>query len=77
MPVVREPNNPTVADLMTPKQRAWTYAVLTALNGAWLPAAPLIATQTKNVWALAIPAIVLGGLSGLGFTLARGNTPKG
>ncbi len=69
MPDVVNPQNQTVADLLTPRQRTWTYALLAAVAPGY---AILEATTSLPI----AVAIVYAVVNGLGFGLARANTPK-
>ena len=60
-------DNPTLANLMPAKARAWVYASLSAANGGYLVAEAAYEIPT---WIL----IVLGVINAAGLQLARSNT---
>ncbi len=66
---VANPQNSTVADLLTPRQRTWTYALLAAVA----PGYAILEATTNLPIGVAVGYAVL---NGLGFGLAGANTPK-
>ena len=60
---------PLFADLLPPRVRDWTYALLGVLNGGF---AVYSAVEGTPLWA----AVVLGGLNAGGFALAKGNVNR-
>ena len=60
---------PTIAGLLPPKVRAWTYAFLIAANGGYVVAEAAYEVPT---WLL----ILIGVVNAAGFTLANSNTPR-
>lgn len=56
----------TIADLLPPKVRVWTYAILVALNGGYVVA--------EAAYEMPTPVLIgLGVLNGAGFVLASAN----
>ena len=61
------PERPTIAALLPPRAREWTYTALVAANGGYLVA--------EAAYDVPVPVlIVLGVVNAAGFTLAKGNT---
>jgi hypothetical protein len=57
---------PTIRDLLPPRVRQWTYALLIAANGGYLVA--------EAAYEVPTPVLIgLGVVNAAGFTLARSN----
>jgi hypothetical protein len=65
-------DQPVLADLISPKARAWVYALLSIL----VPLATLLVALLGDGWQWTDLALILGSLvPSAGFQLARSNTP--
>jgi predicted Na+-dependent transporter len=65
-------DQPTLAGLLSPKARAWVYAILSIL----VPLATLLIALLSDGWQWTDLALVLASLvPSAGFQLARSNTP--
>jgi len=62
---------PTIADLLPPKARAWTYASLSL----FVPVLSIVAAIMNIYWLTVTAFIIAAATSFAGFQLARSNTP--